>query len=181
MLFSVLNASRCKCFVSFPLSLRSSVSYERHTSYSSCLVIFLYYWGILFQRKMLPLFVLCFSLLLVRSFISNERHYCYCFVSFTLFLRSSVSTWTFSRKPISMKPSELKTNFSRKLYVIFWSLFVYRFQRKILLLQTLAQYFRRRKYQVFFLLWDALQPQVVHPISFRCNKPTATLVWDCGL
>lgn len=181
MLFSVLNASRCKCFVSCPLSLRSSVSYERHTSYSSCLVIFLYYRGILFQRKMLPLFVLFFSLLLVRSFISNERHYCYCFVSFTLFLRSSVSTWTFSRKPISMKPSELKTNFSRKLYVIFWSLFVYRFQRKILLLQTLAQYFRRRKYQVFFLLWDALQPQVVHPISFRCNKPTATLVWDCGL
>lgn len=181
MLFSVLNASRCKCFVSFPLSLRSSVSYERHTSYSSCLVIFLYYWGILFQRKMLPLFVLCFSLSLVRSFISNEKHYCYCFVSFTLFLRSSVSTWTFSRKPISMKPSELKTNFSRKIIRHFWSLFVYRFQRKILLLQTLAQYFRRRKYQVFFLLWDALQPQVVHPISFRCNKPTATLVWDCGL
>lgn len=120
MLFSVLNASRCKCFVSFPLSLRSSVSYERHTSYSSCLVIFLYYWGILFQRKMLPLFVLCFSLLLVRSFNSNERHYCYCFVSFTLFLRSSVSTWTFSRKPISMKPSELKTNFSRKIIRHFW-------------------------------------------------------------
>lgn len=124
MLFSVLNASRCKCFVSFPLSLRSSVSYERHTSYSSCLVIFLYYWGILFQRKMLPLFVLCFSLLLVRSFISNERHYCYCFVSFTLFLRSSVSTWTFSQKPISMNLHNWKQTFQEN-YTSFFDRYLF--------------------------------------------------------